>query len=264
MTTVVSTRTDILEQLFTRLEEESELRALAHDDLPPLPVSQTSSAEAVDAPPPTAPAPEPTPGATVRAAKERRRGSISISRFVGLPTADHTPAESRAVSTRPSRSSSIVTKPPFYQLDTQPIPYTGSADSLASDHADPTQDEEEAHMTTQMEKIQPARSISRAISRRLSRARDIPLPSPSSASTVMIDIAVEQATHESQNADDSAIVTVTTAAAVLRTQRSTPGLHDKAVAAMSSGWVSKAKDITSKFRRRSMAALTAPGAVAAR
>jgi hypothetical protein len=110
-----------------------------------------------------------------------------------------------------------------------------------------------------MEKIEPARSISRAISRRLSRARDMPLPSPSSTSTLIIDVAVEEATHESHSMDGAPRVTVTTA--TLRTQRSTPGLYARGLASApsnSTGWMSKAKDITAKFRRRSLAALIGP------
>ncbi|KAI0688445.1 hypothetical protein BC835DRAFT_308764, partial [Cytidiella melzeri] len=263
MTTVVSTtRTDMLEQLFQRLEEESEIRALAHDEValapPSPPVPEPEAQEAVDvlsAIP--SPLPEPATSATVRAAKERRRGSISISRFGGPTPEQNLSSESRLTSTRPSRSSSIVIqKPTFYQLNSTTDAHVGSADSLASDSADPTQDEEEAHMTTQMEKIQPPRSLSRAISRRLSRAKEIPLPSPSSTSTLVIDVAIEQATHESHSEDGGPRVTVTTA--TLRTQRSTPGLYDKAAAAGSAGWVSKAKGITSKFRRKSMAALIGP------
>lgn len=199
--------------------------------------------------------PEPTSAATARAPRDRRRGSISISRYGG-PTTDQTPTESRVTSTRPSRSSSIVLqKNTFYQLDTSRSEQAGSADSLASDTMDPAMHIEDSNLTTQIAQILPARSISRAISRRLSRARDLPIPSPSSASTLVIDVAVEEATHESLSTDEGPRVTVTTS--TLRPQRSTPGLRDKAAAAAGApaGWVSKAKDM---FRRRSMAAMTSP------
>ncbi|KAI0087116.1 hypothetical protein BDY19DRAFT_956118 [Irpex rosettiformis] len=255
MTTVVTTRTDMLEQLFQRLEEEHEIRALAQEEstLVPPPASIQEEQEAVDVLP--EPMLDPTIAPTVRAPRDRRRGSISISRYGG-PTAEQTPTESRVTSTRPSRSSSIVQqKAAFYQLDTTRTARTASADSLASDTADPAMDVEEPDLTTHIAQILPARSISRAISRRLSRAKEIPIPSPSSASTLVIGVAVEEATHESLSMDEGPRVIVTTS--TLRTQRSTPGLRDKAAAAAGSpaGWVSKAKDM---FRRRSMAAMSSP------
>ncbi|KAI0821162.1 hypothetical protein BC629DRAFT_1458891 [Irpex lacteus] len=258
MTTVVTTRTDMLEQLFQRLEEEHEIRALAQEEPSLVDVPPASAHQAHEDPDALLdPTVDASIAATVRAPRDRRRGSISISRYGG-PTAEPTITEPRITSTRPSRSSSIVLqKPAFYQLDTTPSgpARTGSADSLASDNADPAMDVEEPDLVTQIAQIHPARSISRAISRRLSRAKELPLPSPSSTSTLVIGVAVEEATHESNSIDDGPRVTVTTS--TLRTQRSTPGLRDKAAAAAGSpaGWVSKAKDM---FRRRSIAALSSP------
>lgn len=192
---------------------------------------------------------------TVRSAKDRRRGSISISRF-GQPTE----STSRITSTRASRSSSIIAaKPTFYQLDTrtnQPPP--GSTDSFASDTtSDPSLDDVEEEPQVAQTHFIPAQSISKAISRRLSRARDmVPIASPSSTGTLVIGVAVEANTIEHQPGDVqhphvvNSTTTTTIYSNTLRMQRSTPGLNEKGT------FLSKARDITSKLRRRSVAALT--------
>ena len=76
----------------------------------------------------------PTPSQSIsRTARERRRTSISVSRIGQIP---ESPTDTRSSSTRPSRSSSIVlTRPTFYQLDTNRV-QSGSADSFASSAAD--------------------------------------------------------------------------------------------------------------------------------
>lgn len=271
--------------MFQRLERESEQRALAeelefHEETDSNSVPSTTSlgepditlvqTEAVDV------VSDAALDTTVRAAKERRRGSISISRF-GQTTAEHTPSASLQPSNRPSRSSSIVhTRPTFYQLDTKlPEPYTTSADSFASFDTSTVSTEETHHeeevTSSMVVEVKEKRSISKAISRRLSRARElpIPLPSPTSSGTLVIGVAVEEATIEHsadgewRSADNVNTTKVYTG--VLRTQRSTPGLYQKAFASADpnstsnsspSMWMSKAKDITSRFRRKSLAAFT--------
>ncbi len=112
-------------------------------------------------------------------------------------------------------------------------------------------------MTTQQVCVQK-QSISKAISRRLSRARDVfPLPvtSPHGNGSLVIGVAVEEATTEHAAADadapDARMSTVRVYSGVLRAQRSSPGLGEKAGA----GWIEKAKDITLRIRRRSIAVL---------
>lgn len=304
MTTVVSTtRTDMFEQvgscrahvvfggtdsnglqLFQRLEMESEQRALAEEqesgsqeEVDSNPVTSTTMVDEVNITPVQEEAadafPEPTTDATVRAAKERRRGSISISRF-GQTTAEHTPTVSLQPSTRPSRSSSIVhTKTPFYQLEVkQPHVYTNSADSFAS--LDTSAVREEVHheyevVSSMVVEVKEKRSISKALSRRLSRARElpIPLPNPSPSGTLVIGVAVEEATVEHLADSDWHSVdnmnTTKVYSGTLRTRRSTPGLYQKVSASANPGsntsasvWMSKAKDITSRFRRKSLAAFS--------
>lgn len=294
MATMISTRTDMLEQvrrsesrianskssllpfqLFQRLEQESEQRALQEQDYGSHGETESSPRLLVRMQEVTEVHEESlddfdssAPDSSPEAAKERRRGSISISRF-GQATTEHTPSVSNLPSTRPSRSSSIVSKPAFYQLDMkQPHVYTNSADSFASlefDESDPSihgEDQVESSMFFEPGK----RSISKAISRRLSRAKEPaqPLPSVSFGSeTVVIGIAVEEATieHSMDNGETHSAENISTTevySGTLRSRRSMPGLYHRAtvVSSSPSAWVSKAKDMTSRFRRRSLAALT--------
>ena len=71
--------------------------------------------------------------------------------------------------------------------------------------------------------------------------------------SVVIGVAVEEAVVEGPHCEGTG-TTAMVYTGTLRTQHSAPGMHDKAIAA---GWVSRAKDITSKLRRRSVAVLTA-------
>lgn len=208
----------------------------------------------------------PEPDSTTSTLKEPRRGSISISRF-GQATADHTPAVSRMPSTRPSRSSSMVSKTPFYQLDTEQTQvYTDSTDSFAS--LDSGDEDPSIHHEDKVESsmfFEPGkRSISKAISRRLSRAREPPqvLPSASFVSeTLVIGVAVEEATveHRSDSGDwhsaDNVSTTTQVYSGALRSRRSAPGLYQKATTSSPFAWVSRAKDIVSQFRRKSIASL---------
>lgn len=224
-------RTDMSEQLFQRLEEESERRALEEEERDMLEEKS-----------------EPSPVSTVR---DRRRGSISISR-VGSQFDTASTDSTTSSSTRGSRSSSIIlTRRNFYQLDSG---NADSTDSFASETTtEPLDEVEDTHQVAQTHFI-PAQSISKAISRRLSRAKDLmPLASPTSASTVIIGVAVEANTVEH---DDDAFptaqttTTTTVCSGTLRPRRSTPLLNEKV------NFLSKAKDITSKLRRKSVAALT--------
>lgn len=188
---------------------------------------------------------------TIRSARDRRRGSISISRY-GQPTE----LDSRPTSGRASRTSSIIVpKPTFYQLDSRlQHPPLGSTDSFASDTtSDPSLDHVEDEQQVAQTHIIPGQSLSKAISRRLSRAREtVPL---AIGGALVIGVAVEANTVEHQPGDvhpPQALETTTTTiySNTLRTQRSSPGLREPAT------FFAKAKDITARFRRRSVAALT--------
>ncbi|GJE94688.1 hypothetical protein PsYK624_108590 [Phanerochaete sordida] len=224
-------RTDMFEQLFQRLEEESERRALEEEERDTL---ETKA--------------EPSPVATVR---ERRRGSISISRVGGQFDTASSDSQSHTSSRGSRTSSMILTRRNFYQLEST---RTDSTDSFASETTTErsADDVEDTHHVAQTHFI-PAQSISKAISRRLSRAKDLAPLSPTSASTVIIGVAVEASTVEHHAGGLAAAQTTTTTtvySGTLRPQRSTPLLNDKV------NFLSKAKDITSKLRRKSVAALT--------
>lgn len=127
---------------------------------------------------------------------------------------------------------------------------------------DPSQNVEDEHHSTQMATIAGKQSISKAISRRLSRARsrDVLV---SRRNSVVIDVSVEEATVEHHSDDDkdpelvrpqsSAAVYVGGGNGVLRREKSSPRLHGSGEKL---GWMSKAKDLTARFKRKSMAALS--------
>lgn len=232
-------------QIFQRLEEESAQRAREEEERDRL------EAEAEGRPTAQEVADEVIP-TNASAPKARRRTSISVSRF-GQPT-DVSPTATQPPSTRASRSSSIVTRPAFYQLDARYHPATSSADSFATSDT-PSAEVEEVESSVTQHLWAPRPSISKAISRRLSRARDVvPLPATTGNGSLIIDVAVEEATVEHPVNDDDiygvhGVSTTKVFTGTLRTQRSSPGIQEKA------GWVTKAKDITLKLRRKSIAVL---------
>ncbi|KIP03218.1 hypothetical protein PHLGIDRAFT_20286 [Phlebiopsis gigantea 11061_1 CR5-6] len=81
----------------------------------------------------------------------------------------------------------------------------------------------------------------------------MPLASPHAAGTLVVGVAVEANTVEHAPGDVHALSATTTTiyspTTALRPQRSTPGLHERATL------LAKAKDITARFRRKSVAAL---------
>lgn len=129
---------------------------------------------------------------------------------------------------------------------------------------DPSKHVEDEQHSTQMATIAGKQSISKAISRRLSRARskDVLV---SRRNSVVIDVSVEEATVEHLSDDDketelarpqsSAAVYVGAGNGVLRREKSSPGLAFQG-STEKQGWMSKAKDLTAKFKRKSMAALS--------
>lgn len=138
----------------------------------------------------------------------------------------------------------------------------GSEDSLASAHEDPVlQFEEQGHSTT-MATITGKQSISKAISQRLSRARtrsrDV-LTTSNTSGNFIIGVAVQEATvehHEEPGTGEEtpqATVVKSTVQAPqgVKRQRSAPKLD-----AGHSSWMARAKELTSRFKRKSMAALS--------
>ena len=124
-----------------------------------------------------------------------------------------------------------------------------------------------------MATITGKQSISRAISSRLSRARTRSRDVLNANGGVIIGVAVQEATVEHHSDDleflDDKMTTVVKSTVevpvaagepgvgvgVLRRQRSTPKL-DGHQGGQQSSWMVKAKELTSRFKRKSMAALS--------
>lgn len=239
----MSTRSQRIEEIFQRVEEESVRRAAQN-------AQQQQQEQEQD----------PSRG-------RRRGGSISVSRFgqpVQPPSED---GETAGTSTPPvSIPSHAIRKPGFYGL--QPHLHMGSADSLASD-ADANLEDHHAdeEVTTQVATIAGRQSISKAVggmlNKKLSRSRrqsrDLMPPTPTGSSMV-IGIRVEEARVEAE-AHVNDVPPPRIAAAKVHSTASPALRHTRSVAveksSPSSAWVDKAKDLSKKLRRRSGAALTA-------
>ncbi|TRM69046.1 hypothetical protein BD626DRAFT_472726 [Schizophyllum amplum] len=230
-----------LEKLFQQLELESERRAKAEPRVRDDPSSSEVKTMGLRQ--------EPS-DSSLRTKRTRRRGSVSITRFGQLHDDYSSKATSPAASSK--RLSAIMPErePPFYQT---PI----GSDSNASIASGASTDASDEHHVTQMQQIMPRQNtISRAVGgiipRRLSRARSERVMGPQDTNLV-IGVSVSEATVEAtaeEEADmDSRIV-------VQRTLRSQPSRLSMAeTTPASSGWVNKAKNFTSKFRRKSSAGI---------
>ncbi|KAI8978257.1 hypothetical protein BD414DRAFT_538878 [Trametes punicea] len=327
----VDSRTQFIEQIFQKVEEESERRALEQQEYEEEQARQSRVASPAPHAHAYAYAPAAPAAVSVVVARDRRRGSISVSRF-GQAT-DLAPHTHDNTSALPSRTNSIIINAgntgAFYQAQ----PYAGSADSFASSlssssyphggrarsHADAAEDrdvgeEQVTQMATIAGKVSLGKAVGGIIARRLSlsrsrtRSRDI-LASPAG---LVIGVSVEEATTEAEvevevddaDADDTkgagprarvlapgspfGTSFVYAQADGRRSRRSTlsmPGSSSAHLGAhangsgcaaegaasasasagvgakgverrlSAAGWVAKAKDLTKKFRRRSMAVL---------
>ncbi|KAI0669420.1 hypothetical protein C8Q78DRAFT_176410 [Trametes maxima] len=280
-------RTDLIEQIFQKVEEETERRAQEQLELEEQAAHSRVASPAPHAVPPAAPAAVSV--VPVRdGPRDRRRGSISVSRF-GQAT-DLTTQTSDSPSALPSRTNSVIINAgktgAFYQAQK----YAGSADSFADslDGAHAHEDAREEEGVTQMETIAGRVSIGKAvgglIARRLSRSRTRSRDILATPSGLVIGVSVEETEveHGEDEGEGGALDKPTTPhgtsfvyaqADGLRSRRSTlsmPGTGSSntsestaGVAAgagqerrlSAAGWVAKAKDLTKKFRRKSMAVL---------
>ncbi|KAH9478035.1 hypothetical protein JR316_0010271 [Psilocybe cubensis] len=243
--TVMDGKLEPLEKIFQQLEEESERKAQ----------EQLMAPNSDDSPE------RPTSSLAIKRIRERRRGSISISRIGQLPEEMST-AETKGPTT--PTLMKITSNSPFYQAQIA----NGSTDSIASgasaysnDHA---HTEDDNHVT-QMHHIAGRPSISsKMIPRRLSRSQStgvIPPPRgvQNMESTVIIDVSVQEATVESEREEDGAVVTRSRrtsiqAAGSLRHQSSRltipPPKVVNGAGGSSTGWLSKAKNFTLRFSRK--------------
>ncbi|OSC98454.1 hypothetical protein PYCCODRAFT_1471077 [Trametes coccinea BRFM310] len=246
--TSADSRTEFIEQIFQKVEEESERRAQEQLQYEEAQARQQQSR--VASPALTSSQLPLTPTASIAGAgagvsgtvreRDRRRGSISVSRFGQIVAADA--QDTTNPSALPSRTNSVIINAgstgAFYQAQR----YAGSADSFASSHSSASSrhpprspfhpnsntarhyahaDDEELEQVTQMATIAGKVSIGKAvgglIARRLSmsrgrtRSRDI-LTSPAG---LVIGVSVEEATTEVECADEAeAEVAVGTVAGV--------------------------------------------------
>ncbi|KAF7309976.1 hypothetical protein MIND_00370400 [Mycena indigotica] len=217
---------DPLEKIFQQVEEQNEQRArqAEAEDKVAASLARVESSENLR--------------------KSRRRGSISITRFGQLATSD-TLSDGTSAPTTPALSD-IAAKSPFFQAQLQSQNH--SQESFVSGTSTANQHEDDHHVT-HIHTIAPKQSISRAagklIPRRLSRARSTVMPSTNNGENVVISVAA--ATVElPENAEPAATVVH----APLRNQASQSSMSSS-LAGKGGSWVSKAKNFTKKFRRRS-------------
>ncbi|CCM02986.1 uncharacterized protein FIBRA_05101 [Fibroporia radiculosa] len=220
-------------QIFLRVEEESERRAHERAEVE---AQQSNVASPM----------------TTTVVRDRRRGSVSVSRFgQGVENT----IENKPNDTLSSVASYVTRKPTFYQADSN---VHGSADSLASatdgdlpQHDHTIEEEQVVQMATIAGKQSLSKAFSRKLSRSRTRSRDV------LTSSFVIGVSVEEATVETEAEEVYSATSVSFAHAhtpgALRPQRSKMSIVDRSERA---GWMDKARDLTQKFRRRSAAALT--------
>ncbi|KAH9851080.1 hypothetical protein C2E23DRAFT_733594 [Lenzites betulinus] len=279
-------RTDFIEQIFQKVEEETERRAREQTALP----AHGDASLTPPPPPQTVPPAAPAAVTVVRdATRDRRRGSISVSRF-GQATESVAPT-TETISALPSRTNSIIINAgktgAFYQAQK----YAGSADSFASSQEEPGEtDPRDEEQVTQMEKIAGRVSIGKAmggiIARRLSKSRTRSRDILATPSGLLIGVSVEEATTEAEHAEEAAAAEadaprtphgttfVYAQVEAPRSRRSTISMPSSAGESLgaatgtgaatttqerrlsAAGWVTKAKDLTKIFRRKSLAVLS--------
>ncbi|CDO77587.1 hypothetical protein BN946_scf184936.g12 [Trametes cinnabarina] len=222
--TSADARTEFIEQIFQKVEEETERRAreqLQYELEEQARQSRVGSPALASPVLPLAPAAPVAVsivgmGATTRE-RDRRRGSISVSRFGQIVAADG--QDIANTSAVPSRTNSVIINAgntgAFYQAQR----YAGSADSFASSrssssarhprphprhaHAHDEDLEQVTQMATIAGKVSIGKAVGGIIARRLSmsrsrtRSRDI-LTSPTG---LVIGVSVEEATTEVEDED---------------------------------------------------------------
>lgn len=211
-----------LEQAFQRVEAETERRAQEE-----LAAAQRSAADG------------PSSG------KERRRGSISISKLGELAVA----GPSELLSSGPPTPNRLSMIPSFYEDQ-----LNHSFDSFSSAHLGQDADTEEDHGVTQLHIVggRQSMSISKAVGnllpRKLSRARSATIVSTEASTNVVIGVSVEEATAEAHDAEGGEHpVVVGAVVSGPSTQR--PVSSDSS--SLGGRIVGRARSLTEKFRRKS-------------
>ncbi|KDR66533.1 hypothetical protein GALMADRAFT_1143285 [Galerina marginata CBS 339.88] len=240
-----------LEMIFQKLEEESEQRAEEHLN------TKTPGLEVNGEPIENS-------GLSISAKKvrERRRGSVSISRIGQLPISEEDVVSSNSIPSSPTLLN-IASKSPFYQsqiANDSTTSIASGASAFSNDHA---HTEDDSHVT-QMQHIVGKASISaKMFPRRLSRSQSAGvIPTMGTISTdppVIIDVIVQEATVKSSPEPDDmegGMVTKSRRANVsvhasgtLRHQSSRSTIP-RVTLSNTSSWFAKAKSFTQKFKRK--------------
>ncbi|RDB25166.1 hypothetical protein Hypma_007981 [Hypsizygus marmoreus] len=217
-----------LEKIFQKVEEESERRAQEE-----IANQRTEAALTENA----------ASSATVRV-KNRRRGSISITRFGQL--AD----ESAKGPSTPKIVSAVASQSAFYQAQVSNESTTSFASGASAHFDDDNAHLEEDNHVTQMHRIVGRQSISQTVGgllpRRLSRSRSANVLLAGEAN-VVIGVSVEEATVEAAEGAEMSGTSIH-APGALRNQPSRLTMAGSSPARNS--WVAKAKGFTQKFRRK--------------
>ncbi|KAF9479494.1 hypothetical protein BDN70DRAFT_894937 [Pholiota conissans] len=235
-----------LEQIFQKVEEESERRAQQArlDDLDSVSVEKVANA------------------ATAKRQKEKRRGSISISR-IGQRT--KLVSDDYVTKDQVSRSPSVLAFAPntqFYQSHIANLS-TNSIASGASQFSNAGAHTEDDNHVTQMHHIVGKPSISsKIIPRRLSRSKSASVMAPPGTqnmeANVVIGISIQEAVVESvhEEQDGERVATRSRSASVvargpIQKQQSQSTLGSRL---QKSNWLSMAKSFTQKIRRKNKVA----------
>jgi len=267
-------RSERIEQIFQRVEQETERRARAQaqaeaDGWTPVGVASVVSESVVPVIAVSPPASTPAPA--TQAARERRRGSVSVSRFGQATAPDVSVSAESALACKPPDTptavSFVVRKPTFYTAQAH-----GSADSLASATETPAQHrgvnddgDDDEEQVVQMATIAGRQSISKAFTRRLSRSRTA-TRSRDVLDALVIGVSVEEATVEHEHDEEEAGgsrpgTSMAYAQGALKARGSRGNMSAGAEKEKEKekgekgGWIGRARGLTQKIRRRSMVAL---------
>ncbi|KAJ8474451.1 hypothetical protein ONZ45_g15945 [Pleurotus djamor] len=212
-----------LEQAFQRVEEECKRRAQQEEEWAK---PQRSNSEIPSVIP-----------------KDRRRGSVSISKLGELAPGGVSELASNVPPASNRSSMAPTSKADFYQAQ-----MSHSIDSFSSAHLGEDAKTEEDHIT-QVQYVNPqptpiSKAVGNLLPRRLSRARSATVVSSLQDSNVVIGVSVEEATAEAQEGHSP----------VAGAKVYGPG--GPKLGSLPGRWVGRAKSLTQKFRRRSAGPFT--------
>lgn len=265
----LAVRSDALEQMFRRVEEESERRALVEE------MAEISTRRQGTPLPPGTIIPashklgngEDTNTGTLKSERSRRRGSLSVSRFGQIPenSVDVAPIQT-GVSRSASAVSSHALKSPLYAQP--PAPSVDSFGSEGEPHEVGVIDDH----VTQMRHISGKPSISKAvggmISRKISTRRSRNNLRVVSSQNLFIGVSVteheqELEASELENETEAAkklVVTTATVHAPLKKQPSKRNVGSPVPKEEDEGdWIGRARKFGRKIRRKSQAWLNSQG-----